>query len=382
MVIGEFVDTYPPFLDGVGRVTLSYCQTLASLGHDAYYIAPDAPRWKEEYDFPIILQRSMPIPGEQYRLGIPGSDIRYRRQLSRVPFDIVHAHSPFTAGEEALHVAKKLDIPLVATFHSKYRQDFYDKTHSDLIAGGVVKLIVHFYHKCDAVWTVNNATADVLRDYGYKGPITIMENGTDAEAVRPDALRRMRQRLKPDGRPMLLFVGQHNYKKNLHGVLGACAILKKQGFPFRLITAGDGPDAAAIRQEAADLGIAEDCTFLGFMSDRDELMAVYSLCDLLVFPSVYDNAPMVLREAAVMKPPGLLVRGSCSAEGVRDGDNGFISDNESAESIAKTILRALPLTGPVGERAAQTIPVAWTDIMNKAVAEYRRLIDEKKRGVL
>ena len=381
MVIGEFVDTYPPFLDGVGRVTLSYCQTLASLGHIAYYIAPDAPRWKEEYDFPVMLQRSMPFPGEQYRIGLPGSDIRYRRQLARVPFDIVHAQSPFTAGEEALRVAKKLNVPLVATFHSKYRQDIYDKTHSEVIAKAAVQLIVHFYHRCDAVWTVNNATADVLRSYGYKGAVTIMENGTNTEPVNPGALERMRGRLKPDGRPMLLFVGQHNYKKNLHGVLGACAILKRTGFPFRLVTAGDGPDAAAIRQEAAELGIAEDCTFLGFVSDRDELMAVYSLSDLLVFPSVYDNAPMVLREAAVMKTPGLLVRGSCAAEGIRDGENGFFSRDESAEAIAETIRRAIPLTGPVGERASQTIPVAWKDIMKTVVTEYERLIERKKRGL-
>ena len=177
---------------------------------------------------------------------------------------------------------------------------------------------------------------------------------------------------------MLLFVGQHNYKKNLHGVLGACALLKQQGQPFQLVCAGNGPDFDAIVREARDIGIGGDTQFMGHMSDRAELMALYHRADLLVFPSLYDNAPMVLREAAAMGTPGVLVKNSCAAEGVMDGVNGYISPNETAESIAQTILRALPTTGRVGLEAQKTIPVSWNSIMEKVVQEYERLIAGRK----
>ena len=104
-------------------------------------------------------------------------------------------------------------------------------------------------------------------------------------------------------------------------------------------------------------------------------MALYYKADLLVFPSLYDNAPMVLREAAVMSTPGIVVKGSCSAEGIRDQDNGFICENETAEAIAKTIVRALPMIQDVGKKAKETIPVSWISIMEKVVAEYQRLIN-------
>ena len=156
------------------------------------------------------------------------------------------------------------------------------------------------------------------------------------------------------------------------------AILRKQGQPFHLVTAGNGPDFDAIVQEAKDLGIADACTFEGFVSDRSKLMSLYRCADLLVFPSVYDNAPMVLREAATMSTPGVLVKGSCAAEGVTDEVNGFICEDESPEAIAKTILRALPQLKTVGEKARQTIPVHWMDIMPQVVAEYERLIGERK----
>jgi 1,2-diacylglycerol 3-alpha-glucosyltransferase len=378
MIIGEFVDTYPPCVDGVGRVTYSYCQMLKSMGHEPYYIAPNAPDGEEVCDVPMLLQKSLPLPGEAYRLALPKLDVRYRLKLDAIPFDIVHTHSPFSAGEEALRISRKLDVPLVTTFHSKYYQDFYDKTHSELIAKEVVRHIVRFYNKCDSVWTVNNATAQVLEDYGYHGKILVMENGTDPVEPDPKDAEEARRRFCKEGVPVFLFVGQHNYKKNLHGVLGSMAILRKQGQPFHLVTAGNGPDFDAIVQEAKDLGIADACTFEGFVSDRSKLMSLYRCADLLVFPSVYDNAPMVLREAATMSTPGVLVKGSCAAEGVTDEVNGFICEDESPEAIAKTILRALPQLKAVGEKARQTIPVHWMDIMPQVVAEYERLIGERK----
>ena len=337
MIIGQFCDTYPPMVDGVGRVTLSYCQTLTAMGHEAYYIAPQSPNTDEVFGIPVILSASLKVPGELFRMQVPGLDLRYRKQVSQIPFDIVHAQDPFIAGEEALRIARKRDIPLVSTFHSKYYDDAVAKTHSKTLAKGVVQHIVRFYDKCDGVWTVNNATADVLREYGYRGQILITA-GEDAD--HRDALGTGPAHLQ-----------------------------------FQLVTAGDGPDYDAIVHEAMGLGIADRCQFLGFMRDREELMALYSKADLLVFPSLYDNAPMVLREAAVMGTPGLVVKDSCSAEGVTDDYNGFISPDESKESIAETIMRALPRVEEVGANARETIPVSWQEIIKRVVAEYTRLIE-------
>lgn len=379
LIIGQFVDTFPPCLDGVGRVVLSYCQTLTQMGHTAYYVAPNSPEDNESYGIPLILSKSMPVKGELFRAGLPMLDPKFRRRVDQIPFDIVHAHSPFLAAAEAQRVAKKRDIPLVSSFHSKYYDDALAKTHSEAMAKTLVRYIVKLYDKCDGVWTVNNATADVLHSYGYKGEILVMENGTNREELDENALAAMRRRLPHIGdAPMLLFVGQHNYKKNLHGVLGACALLKKRGQRFHLVLAGNGPDYDAIVHESMTLGIADECHFMGFMQDRAELMALYSMADLFVFPSLYDNAPMVLREAAVMGTPGLLVRGSCSAEGVVDGENGFISPDETAESIADTIQRALPLAKVAGEKARETIPISWLSIMEKVEKEYERLIRAHK----
>ena len=75
---------------------------------------------------------------------------------------------------------------------------------------------------------------------------------------------------------------------------------------------------------------------------------------------------MVVREAATNETPSVLIRGSCSAEGIEDGVNGFLCEN-SPEDIARTILEALPKATEAGRAARRTIP-----------RPYQALIDRKR----
>jgi glycosyltransferase involved in cell wall biosynthesis len=381
MLIGQFCETYPPTLDGVGRVMLSYCQGLDARGHRALYIAPNHPLYPEKVECETLLYDGMRVPGEAYRVGLPRLSKSFRGAVSGLRFDLVHAHSPFFAGREARRIAKRDGCPLVATFHSKYYDDFYKATGSKTLAKVGVRYAVDFYRTCDEVWTVNARTAEVLRGYGYEGEIVLMPNGTDPFLLT-DAQRRRSVELHPlkAGVPVLIFTGQQNRKKNTESILRACALLRGENFPFQLVMAGDGPDAHHLRALAGELGIADDVLFTGFLSNRAEMMALYERADLMVFPSVYDNAPMVVREAAVMGTPALLVAGSCAAEGVTHGENGYLCEN-TVEAIARGIADALPTAREVGLRARQTIPIPWNQLMERAEARYLALIARKAEGV-
>ena len=380
MVIGEFCDCYPPHIDGVGMVVRSYAAELSKT-QECYYIAPknSSKRFPDSADsFPVLKFTSLPIPKEAYRLGIPGVDITFNKDLRRIGFDIVHAHTPFSAGLEAAHQARVRGIPLVGTFHSKYYDDFYKKTRSDVISKTAVELIVSFYEKCDEVWAVNGATADVLRDYGYRGEIVSMPNGTNLwYPTESDALA-AQERFGLGTGNVFLFVGQQNFKKNTRSILEAAALYKRRFGDFRLVFAGQGPDAEAMQELARELGLKEETVFTGHITDRRTLMSLYARADLFVFPSLYDNAPMVVREAAAAGTPSLLISGSCAAEGVTDGVNGFLCEN-TPEAICETMRRALPKAKAVGEKARETIPVPWSEIMKIVVSRYEALIRAKRR---
>jgi hypothetical protein len=117
--------------------------------------------------------------------------------------------------------------------------------------------------------------------------------------------------------------------------------------------------------------------------DREELRKIYSSCDLFVFPSVYDNAPLVVREAAACGVSSLLIKGSNSAEGIMDGENGILAE-ERVEDIALAINEAITNADllHMGERARDTIYITWDEVLEKAVNEYERVIRdyEKNRG--
>ena len=380
MLTGQFGEIYPPYLDGVGQVMLAYCRYLPKRGHRALYIAPENPRYAHlDFGCETMLYPSVPVHGLAYRIGLPRLHASFRRRLDGTPFDLVHAHVPFLAGRAARRIARRQGIPLVATFHSKYYDDILKATHSKALARLTVRYIVSFYDSCDEVWAVNDSTAQVLRDYGYRGEIAVMPNGTDIirrEDV-PDAL--------PGGlilredAPLLLFVGQLSFKKNPHLALRACALLKARGVKFQFVLAGEGPDHHRLQALAAELGLSEDVTFTGRLSDRMKLMALYRRADLFVFPSVYDNAPLVVREAAMMDTPALVIEGSCAAEGIEHGVNGFLCRCD-AESIADGIEDALPRCREAGERARASIPIPWEEVARMVEARYAALCARRARA--
>ena len=376
MRIGEFTDVFPPELDGVGTVVKNYVTELCRTGDEAYYIAPRNADPLGERPFPCLFCRSFRLPGEPYRVGVPSLDRRFRRAVDALELDAVHAHSPFGAGRAARRVAKKRGLPLIATFHSKYYDDFLAKTHSKLLAKIATRIVVKFYESCDEVWAVNNATGEVLRSYGYRGPMRVMPNGTDPWEPEGTADERLLEIFGHSEGPLFLFVGQHHWKKNIRTVLDALALYAKDGRPFRAAFVGQGPDREAIVTHAEALGLTGRVRFLGHMADRESLLEIYAAADLFLFPSIYDNAPMVVREAAVAGTPSVLVRGSCAAEGTVDGDNAFHCEN-SPESLCEVMTAALPRAREVGERARATIPTPWSAIIAEARARYLSLAEEK-----
>lgn len=74
----------------------------------------------------------------------------------------------------------------------------------------------------------------------------------------------------------------------------------------------------------------------GHLQNFEVLDCIYYIADLFLFPSTYDNAPMVLREAATQYTPGLVAEGSCSAEVVQDGINGLVAKDDD-EAICNKI---------------------------------------------
>lgn len=382
MKIGEFSDSFLPIIDGVGRVVYNYCETIANKGHECTAVVPlDKFGYRGRFPFEIIdyYSRSLPLM-KQYDAGLPAVDMHYNARLKMTEFDIVHVHTPFIAGNEGVKYARAHNIPLVGTFHSKYYDDFLQITGSRYIAELGTDMIVKFYDQCDEVWAVSESSAKTLNDYGYKKKVEVMPNGMVIRELNLEWMDLAKTHFGIDDDPCLLYVGQMNWKKNILKILEACSLLKKDGVAFNLIMAGKGPHEEEIRAKIKELGI-EDTTYLaGHILREDLLTGLYMLADLFVFPSIYDNGPMVVREAANAGTPSIVTRGSSAAEGIDDGVNGFYCE-DSSQSICEVIEKCFAnreRTARIGLQAKETIPVAWDDLIDTVLERYQYLIDRYK----
>ena len=111
-------------------------------------------------------------------------------------------------------------------------------------------------------------------------------------------------------------------------------------------------------------------------TDRDYLRSLFARADLFLFPSVYDNAPIVIREAAAVATPSVVIANSNAAEGIEDNVNGFLSEN-TAQSYANRILEVTKdrdLIIRAGQRAKVTIYRNWEDIVDEVYQRYIEII--------
>ncbi|CTQ48273.1 glycosyltransferase family 4 protein [Jannaschia donghaensis] len=99
---------------------------------------------------------------------------------------------------------------------------------------------------------------------------------------------------RADDRVRLLHVGRGVRTKGLRDAIRAMAQVDDPR--LHLTSAGDGPEIAACRAEAARLGVADRVTFLGRIP-RAEVEALYRTSDIYVFPSFREPAGNVVYEA-------------------------------------------------------------------------------------
>lgn len=373
-IYGLFNDSYAPVLDGVTLTVENYIRWLLHAGRDVSVVTPWCAATPAPVGFELHQYFSLPIYNRHpYRYGYPRFDRKIWRTMRHTPFRLVHAHSPFSSGRLAAYAARKHDIPLVATFHSKYRTDL-ERSLPRVMVEYQMKRLREFYSSAAEVWIPQATVEETLREYGYRGAVRVVENGNDFSEGIPDveayAAESRRQLGIPDGQLRLLFVGQQILEKGVEVIVRSLPLL--EGVDYHMDFIGVGYALDDMKRLAAQLAVAERVTFHGMVSDRETLRRRYAAADLFLFPSFYDNAPLVVREAAAMLTPSILLEGSTAAEMVADGRNGFLT-RRTPEAYADTI-RALAVrpdlrrAAAAGARASLCRP--WRDVMDEVMNLY------------
>lgn len=378
-------DSFPPIIDGVANAVLNYAKIIeANHGH-SMVVTPSVPGYTDDFEFPVIRYPSIDtrkLLG--YVAGYPFSP-EAAHAVQTEGAKLIHSHCPITSTLLARQIAEAQKLPLVLTWHTKYDIDIANAIKSKRLQEEALKALLNNVNSCDEIWTVSEGAGENLRSIGYEGDYIVMPNGVDLprEPVHESLVEEATEEYDlPHGVPCFLFIGRLMWYKGLRIILDALAELMNLDMDFRMVFIGGGGDEAEVKEYTETLGLGNKVFFTGMLSKRELLRAWYQKADLFLFPSTFDTNGLVVREAAASDTAAVIIKGSCAAEGIADGRNGFMIDENAASLAAK--LKELAdkpdAIKTVGRNAGDELYLSWEDAIANAYERYEVVIDKYKSG--
>ena len=378
-------DSFPPLIDGVVNAVMNYAKVLPASGFSPVVVTPDHPDADDSgLPYPVIRYPSIDFRDKTgYMAGVPFSP-EIVRKLEGRKISVLHSHCPIASTILARELRSLVDAPLIMTYHTKFDIDLASIVHSKTLQTGGIRALVENVSACDEVWAVSHGAGENLKSLGYTGDYVVMPNGVDIPRGRVSeeaVFAACKDHDLPANVPVYLFVGRIRWYKGLRIILEGLAQYEQNGKDFRMVFIGEGSDLAEVKDCAEKLGVSKKCLYLGAIRDRELLRAWYCRADLFLFPSTFDTNGLVVREASACGLPAVLVRGSCAAEDVTDGQNGFLI-SENAESLASLLaVLTREQMRQVGKNAQTELYLSWADAVRNAAARYEIVIDRYKSGM-
>ena len=186
---------------------------------------------------------------------------------------ILHAH--MMGGAAICYAASRVTgVPLVTTVHNSFDR------HSVLMRLG------------DHVVAVSEAEREHLIARGYD-PKRVRAIWNAPDRSPREAFMRNDRDFTLQG-PCIVAICALHRRKGVFDLLQSYAMVFAEFPQWRLYIAGEGPDSAALQQQAIDLGLADRVTFLGFVAAPKTLFAQ---ADIFVLASYADPGSLSIGEA-------------------------------------------------------------------------------------
>jgi len=342
--IGLFTDTYAPQVNGVSVSLQMISKGLKERGHQVTIFAPKFPGYKD--DQPNVMR----LPSLKYLnnppiyvavLGTPRSTWK----LTREHFDVLHAHSPASAGLLAYLTASTKRLPLIYTYHTSIT----DYTHYIKFIGGtgIIKRAAGWFSKAstdlgDQIVVPSPKFQRLLIAQKVTQPITVIPNGIDLsmfKAVKNPRALRNRLGIDPDA-PILLTVGRMDPEKRLEFIVDAFDILSEQVPNAHLVFVGDGGARKSVEKKANASRAKDRIHFLG-MVNRAELPDIFHDATVFLSASTTEVHPISVIEAIASGLPMVAVKDEAFEGMLEDDVNGYMVPLD-VKKYADTLADLLP----------------------------------------
>ena len=290
-----------------------------------------------------------------------------RRELQRLSkdglrIDAIDAHYFYPDGVAAVWLGADLGLPVVVTARGSDVTQFPNHPVPR-------RLIQNAMRRAAGLVTVNRALRDVLVRLGAAPQaVTVLRNGVDTTAFRPDDRHTARAELGLS-RPTLISVGALIERKRYHLTIEALPLLPE----FDLLIIGDGPERARLSALAERLGVANRVRLLG-PQPHARLPYYYCAADISVLASSREGWANVLLESMACGTPVVASDIPGNSEVIQERAAGLIMQHNTCEGLAAAV-RALWSDLPCRKTTrAYSERFNWDETSRGQLALFRQVI--------
>ena len=369
-----FTGNYNYIKDGVALTLNRLVAFLESRGVPVLVFAPVAEEPAFESVGELVAVPSFAIPTrKEYRiaLGLPEAQ---RRRLQAFRPTLFHIAVPDILGFQALKLAERWKLPVVASYHTRY--DTYLRFYG---LGIFEKLgqryMRNFYNRVRRVYPPSESMAEIIRQDGQSQHVEVWARGVDSDLFSP-ARRDMAWRRSlgiADDEVAVAFAGRLVKEKNTAIYMRVMNALTDRGLKVKPLVIGDGPEMAAMRAGLRN-GI-----FAGFLHG-EALARAYASSDVFFFPSESETFGNVTLEAMASGLPAVNAIASGSNSLVAEGVTGHLVSARDEAGLAEkleTLVRDAELRRRMGEAArARAMDYSWDNILSGLLDSYRQVLRE------
>jgi len=378
-----FTDYFYPELGGIQDSVATISRALGRRGHqvDIYaprYAARDYLRvgaaTRERglgANVRVHRQPSLPVPSStcQSRVALL-SPVASAALARRAKPDLIHAHSFFGIGLEALLNKACLGLPVIGTNHTTVAGF---SAHMPVSVDLAAAYVIWFYNRCDFITAPSRSVFDELGPERLNRPHQVLSNPIDTDLFAParaDERDALKARFGLSG-PTITYAGRLGPEKNIEVLLRAMALLRDGGTIAELAIAGHGSHEEVLRTLAMELRIAQQVKFCGTLTQAD-LAQLLRSSDIFAMMSTSETQSMVLLQAMACGIPVVAADARALPEFVGPA-NGVLVDPHDPRRLALVLrdLIACPERrlglGAAGRRVAQkfnveTVTDAWESL--------------------
>jgi phosphatidylinositol alpha 1,6-mannosyltransferase len=376
--VAIFSGNYNYVRDGANQALNRLADYLLRQGAAVRVYSPttDTPAFEPKGD--LVSVPALPIPGRsEYKIGValtPG----IKRDIKAFRPNILHVASPEFTGHSAVTLAHRLDLPVVASVHTRF--ETYPRYYGLAFLEPVVLAILRrFYRRCDAIFAPSDSMAQLLRDQRMNYDVGIWTRGIDREIFNPGRrdLDWRRGLGIGDEDAVIGFTGRLVMEKGLDVFSDTIDRLRRREVPHKVLIVGEGPAREWFEQRLPD------AIFTGFQSGADLGRAVASM-DMLFNPSVTETFGNVTLEAMAAGLPVVAARATGSESLVEDGVTGRLIRPGAIHMFSEALGRycrdadARHAAGIAGEAASRRY--GWDEVNQELVDSYLRVIRQHTQG--